>query len=104
MFVLFIAFPYYVAATELIIRNINVTTNHDIQITINQIAAFFNIFVQVFTFQSSPAAVSIWNHHRKQRISAINQSIHSTRLIAFFIVVISLSSQFTSVEVVHTTL
>ena len=68
------------------IRNTKLTTNHESQITANHIAAFFKILVQVFTLPSSQAAVSIWNHHHKQRTSATNDSIQSIQFIAVWIV------------------
>ena len=66
------------------------TSNRDNHITANHIAACFNTLVQDFTLDSSPAAVSIWNHHHKQSINAINHKIQRTRLIVVFIVCINL--------------
>ena len=70
----------------MIIRNTKLTTSHDSQITANQIAAFFKILVHDFTLPSSQAAVSIWNHHHKQRMRATNDNIHSIQFIALCIV------------------
>jgi hypothetical protein len=68
------------------------TSNRDNQITTNHIAACFNTLVQDFTLDSSPAAVSIWNHPHRQSINAINHNIHNTRFIVVFIVLINLGS------------
>ncbi|MBO4516299.1 hypothetical protein J5751_02465 [bacterium] len=70
----------------------NVTNNHDNQITANHIAACVSIFFHVLTFQSSQAAVSIWNHPRMHSINAIKESIHSTRFTAVLTVSINLLS------------
>ena len=60
--------------------------------TTNQIAACFNTFVQDLTLDSSPAAVSIWNHHHKHNTNAIAHSIHNIRFIVVFSTVMSFGS------------
>jgi hypothetical protein len=66
------------------------TSIHDNHITASQIAACFKTFVHVFTFASSPAAISIWNPHHKQSINAINHKIPNTRLMAVLTVFMAL--------------
>jgi hypothetical protein len=70
------------------------TNNRDSHIIASQIAACFNTFVQVLTFDSSPAAVSIWNHHHKHSNNAINERIQRTRFTVTFITSIILSPLF----------
>ncbi|MBO4516301.1 hypothetical protein J5751_02475 [bacterium] len=65
---------------------INVTNNHANQITARAIAACFNIVNHFLYLPSSPDAVSIWNHPRKQITKAIKESIQRTRLMNVFIV------------------
>ncbi|MBO4516300.1 hypothetical protein J5751_02470 [bacterium] len=66
--------------------SINVTNNHDNQITARAIAACFKIVNHFLYLPSSPDAVSIWNHPRKQITNAIKESIQRTRLMNVFIV------------------
>jgi hypothetical protein len=54
--------------------------------TASAIAACLRIVNHFLYLPSSPEAVSIWNHHRKQITKAINESIQSTQLMNLFIV------------------
>ena len=75
-------YKFYDDAVDLpTIQNMKLTINHDKPITASQIAACFNTFVHDFTFQSSHAAVSIWNHPRRQSTRATNDNIHSIRFM-----------------------